>query len=460
MGAVEKMKKQIFNLILLLSLCLGVTAQAQHNPLPGSLPMWMHAEQNLNDKNGYRIPPRDHSSLNREHQAESGSWFQVKSYWIPESELNVAELLEMMPEQLKKELVREQNGKRFFRLFVHPESESFYQSLTSKYHQAEPAIARATASSRTVLMSFQHKPEILFFAKLSLNVNLGNVVRTIPEAETAQSVGLSSYILNKAKKLGPEFKFIPETLGIIPKGWPRGGQIIRPIPPEVLKGQTRLLPLFSLTAPQKQGTILENMIRESGKDPYQFARESILIPFVKGWTEWAIEGALSMEAHSQNVLIEVDHRGLPTGVFHHRDMGGMNLDMSSPFVSSSELEKLPVFSELKGDYHQNFTAQARETSLAVYFRERFLYNIDRELQKLDPNYVPGKLMKDLWIELQKSIHEYTGMPKQKLSLRSLEAEIPKILKAAAQSRRVLRPQARACGKVHSSALIFSTPASF
>ena len=292
---------------LLFLLFIAFASQGLTQELPGRLNVWMNAEQNLNDKNGFNIPTRDHSALQKQFQAVSGSWFQVKSYWIPESELDVASIVDQVSPELKDSLIKVIDGISHYRLFVHPESESFYDSLTKKYPAAESALARATASSRTVLMTTENGD--FFFAKLSLNVELGRVVRTIPKAETVQSIGLSQYILNKKNQIDSGFHFIPETLGIIPKGWARGGQIIRPIPKEVLSGEKTIVPLFALTAPQKNGTLLAQMIQQSGDNPYQFVRHQILKPFVKSWVQWAIHGALSMEAHSQNVLLEISKKG-------------------------------------------------------------------------------------------------------------------------------------------------------
>ncbi len=428
------MSRHLFKLIVtLLFLSLFAQAQTTH-PLPGSLDVWMDAESRLNDKAGFRIPPRDNSALRSDFRAENTDWFSVSSYWIPESELNVAVIEEEIPAELKSELIRQRNGGREFRLFVHPESEKFYQPLVGQYPRAADAVARATASSRTVLMSFPQNPNLLFFAKLSLDVNLGNVVRTIPMGESLQSIGLTKYILKKARDLGKTFKFIPEVLGLVPKGWPRGGQIIRPIPPEIMKGETTVIPMFSLTTLDSGTTLLEKMIKASGQEPRTFVLNSILRPFVRGWTEWAIQGALTMEAHGQNVLLEINRAGQPTGSFYQRDMGGMNLDMSSPYFPKTLLSELPFASTLEADYHQNFREKARKTSMAVYFHNRVLYNIDRDLQRIEKNYRAGQILDDLWIELRQELIRQTGLSPQKITVDLLKNDINQVLVEAVKAQ--------------------------
>ena len=422
-----------FTLFVLLLAFLQTTQGA--DPLPAALEEWMYYETTLNDKDAYQAPSREHSALKRQYRSQGGDWFEAKSYWIPESELNVATAEKLLPSELQSHLMRTVQGQRQYRLFVHPESETFYLPLTSKHEFAGTVQVRATASGRTSLVRLGDNPPQYCFVKFSLDVKLGKSIRTISRAESVQSVGISKYISSRKKELSDTFQFIAEPLGVIPKGWARGGQIIRPVPSEILQNKTHLVPLFSLTAPQPDGsTLFERMARKSGLDPYTFARERILRPFLKGWTEWAIDGGLSMAAHSQNVLIELNNEGNPTGRFFHRDMGGMNLDLESPgarrFAGS-----LPVFSTLASDYHQDFRIKARETSIKTYFQNRFLYNIDKDVSRLVSTYPKGKLLSDLWVELGESIRNHSLLPMDRTTPSQLQNALSDILKDAQSNKR-------------------------
>ncbi|MBC7370582.1 MAG: hypothetical protein H7326_03400, partial [Bdellovibrionaceae bacterium] len=172
---------------------MAATSQNETPVLPGTLGVWMDAEARLNDKEGLGAPPRDHLALNDEFRAENEKWFRVPSYWIPESALETAEADALIPRDLKAELYRYRKGQREFRLFVHPQSTEFYKNFVNRYPRADDGLARATASSRSVLMTLSNNTQVFFFAKLSLDLNLGYHDRTIPATEAIRSVGTSIY---------------------------------------------------------------------------------------------------------------------------------------------------------------------------------------------------------------------------------------------------------------------------
>ena len=64
------------------------------------------------------------------------------------------------------------------------------------------------------------------------------------------------------------FAYAPEVFSLIPEGAKRGGMILRTIPDEVLRGEERVVPLFSLYADPPDGgpPMLARMIEESGLD--------------------------------------------------------------------------------------------------------------------------------------------------------------------------------------------------
>jgi siderophore synthetase component len=292
---------------------------------------------------------------------------------------------------------------------IHPESENFYSEITKKY-PAEVGVfeASSTASSRTVLVRPKGRTVPNFFAKLSLDVKLGGVTRTVPLGEVARSVGLSRYGSAFEKERPGPFTIMKEVMGISPKGWERGGMILRQIPDSVTKNKASLVPLFSLYAKSgNEPTVLEEMAKRAKMKPSDFFAEKILKPFYEGWVDWNVNGAITMEAHAQNVLLEVDEKGNPTGKFVHRDLGGFNLDTSSPLYK--ERAKLDVFTDLNTDYHQQFSAKARNQSLRTYFDGGFLFNVDKELERIEPGYKKGSIQKRGYALLGAELESATGL---------------------------------------------------
>lgn len=376
-----------------------------------SLSDWMNLEQTRIDRtvDESKIMAPDIANQAMEFRPESQAWFPVKSVWVPESELHSAIQEEEFDPTLKNLFAKEEGGKRYLRLLIHPESEKFYSEITKKY-PAETGIfeASSTASSRTVLVRPKGKDGPNFFAKLSLDVKLGGVTRTVPLGEVARSVGLSRYASALEKERKGPFTIMKEVMGISPKGWERGGMILRQVPASVSRNEKGLVPLFSLYARNgNQTTLLEDMAKRAGMKPADFFAEKILKPFYEGWVDWNVNGAITMEAHAQNVLLEVDKNGDPTGNFVHRDLGGFNLDTKSPLYR--ERAKLDIFTDLDTDYHQQFSAKARNQSLRTYFDGGFLFNVNKELKRIDPTYQHGEILPKAYGILKREFERATGL---------------------------------------------------
>jgi hypothetical protein len=368
-----------------------------------------------------KIMQPDIANQNTAYRPDDGKWFKLPSILVPEEDLNVAlSGLGKAPSEVNQILIVEEEGKRYHRLFIHPESENFYQELIKKNISTYSTEfeASATSSSRTLLVRNVQNPELKFFAKLSLDVKLGGVVRTIPKGEVSRSVGISDYILRHEKELCGNFTIMPEVSGIIPKGFDRGGQIIRLIPKEVQENKSYLVPLFSLYAEKDGSTLLKDLALKKGISPTEFVEQHILEPFMEGWAQWAIRGPIVMEAHAQNVLIELDKDMNPTGRFVHRDMGGFNIDMDSKSFNQEDKKFIPYFDSIKEEYHQKFIDPAKRQSLSVYFEGGFLYNIDRELQKIDPHYIKGSIYQTSRKKLVHGLTSLSGASLEELGLTS------------------------------------------
>lgn len=414
-------------LLLFFFLSFPLGAQPLDIQLPKNLGLWMWAEGQLNDKGRFQ-KLRDHSALDPAHQAKNSQWFEVQSYWVAEELLDVAQLDEEIPKELRSELIRDGQSGREYRLFVHPESKEFYQKLTDQSLVADSVWALATASSRTVLLHFPRHPQSFIFAKLSLDKDLGNVRRTVISSEARQAVGMSVWLKEVLKKIGGKFHFMSEFIGIAPKGWPTGGQVLRAVPKEVLTGEKVILPFFSLTASQSNGrSILEEMIEESGERPYEFVLKTILKPFVREWLRWALEGAYVSELHTQNFLFERANGKMPT--FWIRDNNGAKIDASSPYFDPRLLPTKKDFENLMSGYNPEDVIKMQNKTLATYF-DRILQNLDRELVRLDSAYVKDMIRNDLWLELRKELIEL-GLPKETVRIEKIQNNLPEVLQRAA-----------------------------
>lgn len=375
---------------ILKSLVLSVMLIASSSSLaqsPSSLPLGIQklifAEQRLlsRDVNEDRVMTPKDNKQDEQFKPENEKTFEVKSYWIQKSSLETFTSEHMSPKLQNIFFKRSANGQEFALLLVHPESESFYEQLTASAERGPKFLATSTASSRTLVMWPYERPNLAFFGKLSLNKEIGGVVRTIPQGEVARSLGTTEVLFKNQHVLPSSFKFLPEVMSAIPKGWPRGGMIIREIPKDLASGRDHFIPLFSLYADRGDlPPLLAEMIQKSGMDPKTFVEQRIIAPFVNQWLELVLIHGISMEPHAQNVLIGLDQNGLPNGKFMHRDFGGFNLDLKS-FRKLNTLipSELPHVTSISEDYHQKFSVSSVNESLETFFEQGFVYNLDKKM---------------------------------------------------------------------------------
>jgi hypothetical protein len=375
----------------LVALLLAAPLQISAGELPRPLERWRLLEQKALSRqvDTTRLLALDNHQ-EKAYAPESGQTFEVKSYWIDAKRLH-AFTGEGLPAELRGQFFRKDRGRDQVRLLVHPESEGFYREFLVGATPAPSFRATATASSRTLLAWPPGDGDHAFFAKLSLDKEIGGVVRTIPMGEVARSIGLNNVLHQGGASLPASFRFLPEVIGVIPKGMERGGMIIRAIPEDVRSGDMRYMPLFSLYAPRSGGRppLIARMIETSGLSAPEFVRQKLIRPFVRQWLDLTVKQGIAMEPHAQNVLVEIGRDGLPTGSFLHRDLGGFNIDFKfRKSLSIRTPRRLPVLQSMKKDY---FTDKSEKVlrNLETYFQGGFVYNLDQELPKLARRWPAG-----------------------------------------------------------------------
>lgn len=356
------------------------------------------------------------------YSPEKGRTFTVKSYWVDAGKMHAFEGIGINP-QIKKLFVREVNGRKQVRLLVHPESTKLYDKLVRSGGASAGGDfkATATASSRTLVAWPAGKPQQALFAKLSLDKMIGGVRRTISQGEVARSVGINNVLAMAAsrRELPRSFKFIPETFSAIPKGMSEGGMIIREIPKEMASGKRKYVPMFALYATPKNGgePLLATMIRQSGMTPKDFMRDKIIRPFAKQWIQLAVQGGINAEPHGQNLMIELDHRNQPTGVFVHRDFGGFDIDFAYRRERKLALPKVMTsITTVQKDYKVSQDPARALRKLDSFFWGGLAYNLDKDLPqwgrtgllKGKGQLAKGEIKRMLEQELVGQYHALTG----------------------------------------------------
>lgn len=160
--------------------------------------------------------------------------------------------------------------------------------------------AAVTSSIRTLLVWGAGAPH---FVKLGLPRVVAGEARALGLTHARRAVDATQLL----DALGPVgFSICREPFAMVPKRAPLAGLIVRQVP----RGRWR--PFFALT-------------HSSARLPVGLQRR-LLEGAVKAWLRAAIDFGLSLELHAQNLLVQVDARGLPTGRFGYRDLDGLTAD--------------------------------------------------------------------------------------------------------------------------------------
>jgi len=319
-----------------------------------------------------------HYSQDERYQPSAQNDFAIRSYWVPAETSHILTSLDGVPPVIEKFFVHHEDGQTWVKYLVHPESEDYYREFLSGAKFAGTLQATPTASSRTLLVWDEEARGLPpFFAKLSLDRNITNLVRTISREEVARSIGQDRILHANRAYLPENFAYMREVIGLSPKNMGRGGMIIRLVAPEL--EQFRVMPYYGFFKKEMNGElVIERMIRESGESPEAFLRERNFLPFVREWFELAVSIGETMNPHGQNLSAILDEHGLPMTRSLHKDLGDFTPDLKHMVKAGMwDPAQLPVITTLADDYRQTAWEEELHRSLDVYYRDHFAVQLNR-----------------------------------------------------------------------------------
>lgn len=441
---------------LIFQFCGFVHAQ-NFDKLPKSIQEFMYFERDKMDRlANEELLVADTEKLDPRYSPEGKNIFQVKGFWIERSQFHVFE--DQLSPNLKKIYTSTIKGKEYVLLLVHPQSESFYSQFLTKNKKNlnkpdKMYWAAPTASYRSLLLWEEGRESEPFLTKVSADIVIGGAQRTIKGGEIARSVGHSA-ILQLTNQNSHEIDFFRESFGIIPKGMERGGMLVREMPEGLLTGERRMMPLFSLysqSSPKEEPYLL-TQIKKSGLNPRDYLSEYIFRPFAKQWLDLAIDQGIFMEAHAQNLLVEIDRQGQLTKRFVYRDLGGFNMDLRFRARTGLPLpETLPHMGRVMDDYLQRSHSSEIYGSIQHYFVGGFVYNLDQRMPTWQrdgfvagPNFRKGNIESLFLKEFKKAYERKTG---EKLTIDRLDYSL--LTKAIYGARKKLHPSPhRSCVELY------------
>jgi hypothetical protein len=93
-----------------------------------------------------------------------------------------------------------------------------------------------------------------------------------------------------------------------------------------------------------------------------------------------VQGGINAEPHGQNLMIELDKKNQPTGVFVHRDFGGFDIDFAFRRKRKLALPaKMTAITTVEKDYKVSSDPARALRKLDSFFWGGLAFNLDKDL---------------------------------------------------------------------------------
>lgn len=305
----------------------SATAVAQ---LPAALQRWLMLERfHLYQVEKFQRLSRD-PTFDPAYLPQSGSVFRLPTYRVSRRHVH---LLGGQPQNTDTMRFVTDAGSDEQVLFpIHPSALGHYREFLLNARARDVAQeglhiwAAPTSSSRTLLAWLDGVPQSAVFIKTSLHSPLFGD-RRIRRVQAGRSVTLSTMVANEANELPRALGYLPEILACTTRQAPYTGAIVRAIPEAIKTGRVRLAPLFSLLGGSGDHVpLLLTILERTGTSPLQFVHEVLCKPFARLWLELSMSFGWILEAHGQDLLLELSPELKFQGRFYYRDFEGLQVD--------------------------------------------------------------------------------------------------------------------------------------
>ncbi|MBC7713512.1 MAG: hypothetical protein H7177_09240 [Rhizobacter sp.] len=393
-------------------------------PIAKGVKELLNEEQNLHNKDLWGAKAFD-SNIAPEYVPEANPKFPLAYYLMPEEDAKFLQA-DSLDKRISSQLMQMIDGKKYFKLFVHPESEAHYEFLKANYKyvsQDETEFTASPTSSYRSLVVWDHtnKKKKAFIAKVSLDKNvIGSIDRLVSENEVERSVA-NQKVFDKIGKEELEkmhVKVFPESAGLVldqeMPGAPKklGGQLIREIPDGVVESKTKWLSFSALMSPnRKPRPLIMDVIKASGLSSYDFYEKYMINSYIKMFEELSLKQGMNFEPHSQNLCFEVGMDLKPTDNWVLRDFGGVWPDVITMAKNGGPVETyMEAGSALK---YKLRGGRGNYISSYVFFYKRQVFDMMlTEVAKYDKTLTPKhvvELKNKLDMLYVEKINKYMGL---------------------------------------------------
>lgn len=372
-------------------------------PIAKGVKELLNEEQNLHNKDLWGASAFA-SNIAPEYIPENNPKFPLPYYLVPEEDSKFLQA-DSLDKRVSDQLMMIVEGKKYFKLFVHPESEAHYEFMRGTYtyisQDETEFIASPTSSYRSLVVwnqkDLKKKP---FIAKVSLDKNvIGSIDRLVSENEVERSVANQKVFdrMGAAKLDEMNVRVFPESAGLVMRkelqGAPEklGGQLIREIPDEVVNSTKKWFSFSALMSPNKKPRpLIMDVIQASGMDSFSFFEKYMIRSYLTMFEDLSLKSGVNFEPHSQNLCFETTMDLKPTGKWVIRDFGGVWPDV---FTMAKNKGPVDVYMEsTNAKKYKLRGGRSNYISSYVFFYKRQVFDLMlSEVAKHDPSLTQKKM---------------------------------------------------------------------
>lgn len=267
-------------------------------------------------------------TFDRRYLPQNCGVFRLQCFWVPRRHLYVYGSQGHAADEIV--LFRDCGLQEQVLFPIHPTSLARHTEFLATVDAREVAgdelciWAVPTSSTRTLLAWPDGFPERALFLKTSLHTPLFGD-RRLHAHIVGRSVGLSRLVSESSEALPAAIECFPEPVGFVPRKSLVGGVVARSMPRALRDGQVLAAPLFALLGGTEEHRPL--LLSLHARMPLRVVIEDVLCRrFAQLWLQLALGHGLIIEAHGQDLMLELTSDCVPTGRFFYRDFEGLQVD--------------------------------------------------------------------------------------------------------------------------------------
>jgi hypothetical protein len=294
-------------------------------------------------------------------RSEAQQVFDLPYIPIPADKMKFSYMDDGMSAPMKRNVTFTEGGVKKIRYFFHPLYANKYKELIETYGARYGEYwATPTSSPRSLVVWKRTQPQQPIWVKVSLHAHLDYYTKRDANGQE-KKVGISrvqtekkahrSALVNSAFRAASNadlsrhlVEYMAEPASFVPGDIQYHGRrvgfdratIFRDLPSDLVssRSESRYVPAFAFIKGLRQTSQQTNI------PVMDLVKKGLVEPLVRTYLYLGLEHGLQGEMHTQNFLLEVNRRGVPTGKIMVKDLDGYRMDLDMRIRNGKKIDFL------------------------------------------------------------------------------------------------------------------------